>query len=199
MRDCVAKQRHCFIVVHSTHQNRIHFHGQQARIFGCFNAGDHVMKAITVRHLLETLRDERVQADVDPLHSGVSQLLGHLRQPQPIRGERDLGRMRKGVNASDHVHYVWTKKWLTAGQSNLLDTKFGRHIKHKQQLIGGEELITRNPIGEVGGHAVVATKRTPVGQRDAHIAMDATICIDERFVLVTHAQFTHSSVPSSNS
>ncbi len=100
---------HCFVIVNTAHENGIHLDRKQARLLRRFDSGDHIVESIAVSHLLESLRVERVQTDVNPLNPASARSLASFRQPQTIGCQGDLRSMRKSVEASHHIHYVRTK------------------------------------------------------------------------------------------
>ena len=136
VRQGVTQQRHRFVIVNAAQENGVHLDGKEPCFFRRLDSSDDVVESIAVSHLFESLRIQRVQTDIHTLESCIREVLCEFGQLKTIRGQRNLRRVRQGVQAPNHVHDVWPKQGFTAGQTHLVDAHFRGDFEHQHHLVG---------------------------------------------------------------
>ena len=98
--------------------------GSKPGPLGGEDAGQHLVQAVAPRELAETLRVERVEADVDAPQPGVEKRLGLLGEQDAVGGQAEVADAGNGGRSS-RTRRGRSRRMqrLAAGQANLVDAQ----------------------------------------------------------------------------
>ena len=95
------------------------------------------------------------------------------------------------MDTGNNVHQIGAHQRLATGKADLLNAQFSnRNIGKARDLLGGEQILLREPLQTIRRHAINATKITFIGQRDTQIRRHATPTVQERTAVRNIREFT---------
>src|SRR5580658_9512537 len=125
---------------HSANGDRINFDGIKTSGLGRQDSLDHSLKAGAPGQLLEFGGIHRVQADVDPLQSGISEGPGHRSEQDPVGGQTDV---LEAGNRDQLLHergQMSTDQGLAASKTDLINSQSHGNANDALNLLEAQEL-----------------------------------------------------------
>ena len=167
-----TRQRQHLVLREAAHADRVDLHRLEPGRLRRVDARDDPLEPAAARHLPETVRVERVEADVDAPQPRVPERLRLLGQQQAVRRQADVA---DAVDLADHAHehgQVAAHERLTARQPNLVHAQRGRHRDEVGDLLEAEQLA---PIEKCHllRHAIGAAEVAAIGHADAQVVVRA--------------------------
>ncbi len=167
-------------VVDATKQHGVDLDRRQPGLTRCGETVDHVVEPVASGDLFERDRIGRVEADVDPVESGLGQRLGGVLEAQTIGGHRRAGFGRQRLGRGNELGQAAAKQRLSPSEPHVADTEdLDTDADQAHQLVVGERVLGRHPVETFGGHAVLAPEVAAIGQRHAQVCGDPAVCVDE--------------------
>ncbi len=175
-----ARQRHDLLFGEAANGHRVELDLAEADLLGREDPGQHAVQSFAAGDLLEHLRLERIEADVQPPQAGVLEGLGLLRQQHAVGGQGDVANARHAGELADQPVEAVPHQRLAAGEPQLVDAH-RRHDAHEAfDLLEREDLAARLEAHVLGRHAVEAADIAAIGDADPQVRVDAAEGVDER-------------------
>ena len=179
--DAPGEQLAGLVVVETTHQHGVDLDRPEARSSRGLEAGDDVVQAVATCHLVERVRPDGVEADVDAIEAGVGQRLGRAGEAQSVGRDGQLEGRIDGARTSDDVDQTTSYEWLTPGEPHLAHPEpLGGDTHQADDLVVTEDVVVRQPFEPFGWHAIAASEVASVGQRDTKIRGETPESVEER-------------------
>ena len=140
---------------------------------GGVEAGQRVGQAGAAGELAVAARVEAVDAHVDALQAGGTQLARAGGEQDAVGREREIGDTVDGRQALDEADEALAHEWLAPRDPHPRDTGGHGALGERQELLVGEDLVVRARSDALGRHAVDTAQVAPVGDRETQI-VDAT-------------------------
>src|SRR5438128_8548191 len=158
------------VVVAAAHHDHVELDGAEASHAGGCQATEHTIERIAAGEILEAVRVQRIQADVEPLQPGGLEGLRFCLEKDAIRGHRDVERLVDGGDHGGQLLDAPAHERLAAGQPDGADAAVvDEDARDAHDLLEAEHLVARQP-GKAGGrHAVDAAKVAAVRDRDTQV------------------------------
>ena len=171
-----AREVDDLVVVDAAHHDRVHLHRVEPGDERGVDAGEHPVELVALGERDEALAAQRVERDVDPAQPGRGEVVRELGQPHAVGRHREVDAERR-EQLDEHGH-VGPHERLAAGEADRLEAEpLDAHPGDPGDLLVGQQLLARQPVHPLGGHAVGAAEVAAVGDRDPQI-LDAAARTD---------------------
>ncbi len=174
-----AREVDDLVVVDAAHHDRVHLHGVQSGDERGVDAGEHPVELVALGERKEALSPERIERHVDAAQSRRREIVRELGEPHTVRRHRDVDAQgREQLHQPGHVR---AHQRLTAGDPDGLEPiALDAHPCDPGDLLVGQQLLPRQPLHPLFGHAVGAAEVAAIGDRDPEILDAARERIDQR-------------------
>ena len=183
---CPTANSHEFaelVVVDAAHRDGVELERTKTGCRGRRDPVEHIAQAVAAGELPEPLGTQGVERDVEPAESCVDQVGQHGGKADPVRRHRDLDaiplRARDRGEPAHDLDDVAPQQRLAACEPERRDAGGGSDPRDPLDLVERQDARAGEPFVALLGHAVGAAQRAAVGERDAQIAMDAAVRVDE--------------------
>ena len=133
------------------------------------DAVENAIQLVVARQIAEALRMEGIEADGQPMQSGIAERASVRRQQHAIGRHREIADRRSRREASDEVWHVTTQQRFAAGQADLVHAKAREDIDQRLDLLEVQDVLARQPHVLRLRHAVAAAEIAAVGDREAEV------------------------------
>ena len=167
------------VVVDPPDHDDVHLHRVQAGVERRVDPGEHPVELVPAGQDPERLGVERVERDVDPLQAGRREVVGQLREPDPVRGHRQVDAER--LEQLEQAGQVGPDRRLAAGDADPVEAPpLDADPGDPGQLLVAEHLGAGQPLHPLGRHAVGAPEIAAVRHREPQIPHPTGEGIDQR-------------------
>ena len=184
----VVGERDDLVVVDAALDHGVDLDRVESGLLGRLDAVEDVDELVSPGHPLELGPIERVEADVDPSQTGVTQRLGDQAHRGTVGGHRQIDGTRRPLDRRqllDEHGQVCAYRRFTAGQSDAADAvALHEDPGESFDLLERHDLRTWQPLHALLRHAVGAAEVAAIGDRDPQVLDDAAERIDQLLVRV---------------
>ena len=112
----VLEQRHDLIVVRAPHDHRIDLDVLEVRACGV-DPGQHARQLVEARERLKAVGPQGVEADRDPVQTGIPQRSCEIAEQHAVRGERQVVYAGARRELADETRQITAEQRLAAGDA----------------------------------------------------------------------------------
>ncbi len=163
------------------HEDRVELDRGEARGERGADAGEDVGQAVAAREAGEVRAVDGVERDVHAVEPGGDELVDALVEADRVGRQRERDTGRGGAGRPEDVGEVAAHERLAAREPDVGDPEPPDRDPHDPpDLVGGEQRVAGDRGQPFGRHAVGAAQRALLGDRDAQVARDTAVPVDER-------------------
>jgi hypothetical protein len=128
------------------------------------------LSSVPARDLREAHVRQGVERDVEPRQPRLHEQAGEAVEQDAVRRQREVADAVRACEQLDEDGQVAPDERLAARQPDLVHAHRGEHADGALDLLEAEDLLARQPLEPLCGHAVLAAEVALVGDRDPQAA-----------------------------